>query len=491
MHQPHAIHVHDTLHGGKKPLPDSGDGPLKFYVCGVTVYDVCHLGHARSSVAFDVIARYLAWAGNPVTFVRNFTDVDDKIIKRANERGVTTDQVVEENIEYFYRDMGALGILDSRPNTPRPDRLTVIEPRVTGTIGPIIEMVSKLIERGHAYASGGDVFYGVRSFNGYGRLGRRTLDDLQAGARVGLDDNKRDPLDFALWKAAKPGEPEWDSPWGKGRPGWHIECSAMNVTHLGNHTHLHGGGKDLIFPHHENEIAQTEGATGERPWVGAWLHNGFVNVDEEKMSKSLGNFFSIEDVMKVYDPHTLRFFLLTTHWRSPINYSSVTLDEALRRLTYFQETLAKVDEAVGDVQAEASPDVMSEFRAAMSDDFNTAAALAALSAPFKEANDRLAGAGDSGDDRTQALASFRATVRAIGQPLGILGDDAAGWLSDRRSAAASQLPLSPEEIEERIQARKDARAGKDWSRADAIRDELAGKGIVLKDGAEGTTWTVG
>ena len=491
MHQPSPIHVHDTLVGGKKPLPDSGGGPLKFYVCGVTVYDVCHLGHARSAVAFDVIARYLAWTGRPVTFVRNFTDVDDKIIKRANLRGVTTERVVDENIEYFYRDMGALGILDSRPQTAKPEGLTVIEPRVTGTIGPIVEMVSRLIERGHAYVSGGDVWYAVRSFDGYGSLGRRTLDDMRAGARVAVDESKNDPLDFALWKAAKPGEPEWDSPWGKGRPGWHIECSAMNVTHLGNHTHLHGGGKDLVFPHHENEIAQTEGATGEAPWVGAWLHNGFVNVDEEKMSKSLGNFFSIEDVMKVYDPHTLRFFLLTTHWRSPINYSSVTLDEALKRLTYFQETLARVDEAVGDASAPMCAGVLDEFNAAMCDDFNTAAALAALSAPFKEANDRLGGQGTSGAERTQALASFRATVRAIGEPLGILGDSPAGWLGDRHASAARQLALSAEEIGERIAARKQARADKEWAKADTIRDELAALGIVLKDGPEGTTWTVG
>ena len=308
---------------------------------------------------------------------------------------------------------------------------------------------------------------------------------------MGVDENKRDPLDFALWKAAKPGEPEWDSPWGKGRPGWHIECSAMNVTHLGHHTHLHGGGKDLVFPHHENEIAQTEGATGQRPWVGAWLHNGFVNVDEEKMSKSLGNFFAIEDVLKVYDPHTLRFFLLTTHWRSPINYSSVTLDEALRRMTYFQETLARVDEAVGDASAPMCAGVLDDFHAAMSDDFNTAAALAALSAPFKEANERLAGEGASGVERTQALASFRATVRAVGEPLGILRDDPAQWCSARRSEAAAQLPLSVQEIDERIEARTDARSSKEWARADAIRDELAAKGIVLKDGADGTTWTVG
>jgi cysteinyl-tRNA synthetase len=486
-----AIQVHDTLEGGKKPLPHSGDGPLRFYVCGVTVYDVCHIGHARSAVAFDVIARYLAWTGRDVRFVRNFTDVDDKIIKRANERGVTTDAVVAENIEFFYRDMGALGVLDSRPSTPKPDRLSVIEPRVTDTIEPIVEMVAKLIERGHAYASGGDVFYAVRSFDRYGKLGRRTLDDLRSGARVDIDDKKNDPLDFALWKAAKPGEPEWDSPWGKGRPGWHIECSAMNVTHLGNHTHLHGGGKDLVFPHHENEIAQTEGATGETPWVGAWLHNGFVNIDEEKMSKSLGNFFSIEDVLKIYDPHTLRFFLLTTHWRSPINYSSVTLDEALRRVTYLQETLAQVDEAVGDATAPLDSELLNAFNVAMTDDFNTCNALAALSAPFKEANDRLQGGGPSGDERIQALASFRATVRAIAEPLGILNDDPATWLAARRATAAQQLPISAEEIEERIQARTDARTNKDWAQADAIRDELAAKGIVLKDGTDGTAWTAG
>ncbi len=487
---PHSIHVHDTLCGGKRPLPDPGDGPLKFYVCGVTVYDVCHLGHARSAVAFDVIARYLAWAGVDTTFVRNFTDVDDKIIARANKRGVTTDQVVEENIEYFYRDMGALGVLDSRPSTPKPKGLRVIEPRVTTTIEPIVEMVAKLIENGHAYASGGDVWFAVRSFEGYGALGRRTLDDMRAGARVDVDSNKRDPMDFALWKSAKPGEPSWGSPWGQGRPSWHIECSAMNLTHLGEHTHLHGGGKDLIFPHHENEIAQTEGATGKRPWVGAWLHNGFVNIDEEKMSKSLGNFFAIEDVLKVYDPHTLRFFLLTTHWRSPINYSSATLDESLKRLTYLQETLARVNEAVGDRAAAPAPGIVAEFRAAMDDDFNTAAALAALSAPFKEANDRLSGGGASGDERLDALAAFRAAVVQVGVPLGILGDDPSRWLGDRKATAARQLPLSPEDIEARIAARKEARSNKEWAQADAIRDELLAKGVVLKDGPDGTTWTV-
>ena len=485
------IQVHDTMAGKKVPLELPTSRPLGIYACGVTVYDRCHLGHARSAVAFDVVARYLAWRGVRTKFVRNFTDVDDKIIARANERGVSPAALAEENIEAFYRDMGALGVVDSRGGAPAG--LEVVEPRVTTTMPEIIDLVRQIVDRGHAYVVDGDVYYSVRSFPRYGRLSRRDVDDLRCGARVGVDERKQDPLDFALWKAAKPGEPEWASPWGPGRPGWHIECSAMNLKHIGETTDIHGGGKDLVFPHHENEIAQTEGATGVHPWVRCWMHNGFVNIDDEKMSKSLGNFFTIEEVLRVWDAQTLRFFLLTTHWRSPISYSTDNLDAALGRLTYLEETLARVDEALAGhdlADVEPDPGLLASFSAAMDDDFNTAAALAVLSAPFKECNDRVACADASGPERIRTLAGFRKAVGEAAVVLGVLGGDPAAWLGGRRAAAAAAMPLSPEEVEERIAARAAARKARDWAKADAVRDELKALGIVLRDGAEGTTWTV-
>jgi len=485
------IHVHDTMAGHKVPLEIPESRPLGLYVCGVTVYDVCHLGHARSAVAFDVMARYLAWRGVRTRFVRNFTDVDDKIIARANERGISPADLATENIEAFHRDMGALGVLDSQGDLP--EGLEVIEPRVTTTIPEIIELVQRIIDNGHAYEVDGDVYFAVRSFERYGRLSRRDIDEMRSGARVSVDERKRDPLDFALWKAAKPGEPEWDSPWGKGRPGWHIECSAMNLKHLGDTTDIHGGGKDLIFPHHENELAQTEGATGQTPWVRHWMHNGFVNIDDEKMSKSLGNFFTIQEVLRLHDPQTLRFFLLTTHWRSPINYSTDNLDSARARLTYLYETLARVDDALAghDTKGiDGDPALLDAFSVAMDDDFNSAAALAALSASFKEANDRVAAPGRDDAERIRALAAFRGAVREVSRPLGVLGADPAAWLAAQKASATAAVRLSPEEIEARIAARAAAREARDWGRADELRDELKALGIVLKDGSDGTSWTV-
>ena len=485
------LRLYNTQTRKKEEFQTLEKGKVRMYVCGPTVYDNAHVGHAMSALVFDVVRRYLQYRGYDVNFVMNFTDVDDKIIARANERSISTTELAEANIEGFYRDMGALGVLDSRGEAP--DGLEVIEPRVTTTMEPIIELVARILERGHAYEVDGDVYFAVRSFPRYGALSRRDVDEMRSGARIEVDARKRDPLDFAIWKAAKPGEPSWESPWGQGRPGWHIECSAMNLVHLGEQTDVHGGGKDLVFPHHENEIAQTEAGTGVHPWVRVWLHNGFVNVDDEKMSKSLGNFFTISDVLERWDPQVVRLFLLTTHWRSPISYSLDNLEQAQQRLVYLYETLARVDEALAGQQVGGvAPDagLLEAFSAAMDDDFNTAAALGALSGPFKEANDRAGGAGASGPERVEALAAFRAAVREVSGPLGVLGVDPAEWLSARKADAASAVPLAAEEIEARITERAEARKAKDWGRADAIRDELAGLGIVLRDGPEGTTWTV-
>jgi cysteinyl-tRNA synthetase len=432
-------------------------GYVRMYVCGMTVYDLCHLGHARVFVVFDMVTRWLRASGYRVEYVRNITDIDDKIIKRAQDNGETPAQLTGRFIAAMHEDERALGVLP-------PDH----EPRATEYVAQMLALIGQLIRNGLAYpASNGDVYYSVRSFPAYGRLSGKSLDELRAGERVEIDSNKRDPMDFVLWKAAKPGEPAWESPWGPGRPGWHIECSAMSAELLGMHFDIHGGGQDLQFPHHENEIAQSEGAHG-CTFVNYWLHNGFVRVDNEKMSKSLGNFFTIREVLAKYDAEVVRFFILRAHYRSPLNYSDAHLDDAKGALTRLYTALKNAPRAASE--PDWSQPAAQRFRAAMDDDFNTPEALAVLFELAGEAN------------RGEAAAAT--TLRSLGGVLGLLQREAADFLQ-AGSAAGS---LSEAEIEALIAARQAARKAKDFAESDRIRESLTAAGVLLEDGAGGTTW---
>ncbi|WP_324778960.1 cysteine--tRNA ligase [Thiobacillus sedimenti] len=451
------LHITNSLTRTKEEFVPLTPGVVRMYVCGMTVYDLCHLGHARVFVVFDMVARWLRASGYRVDYVRNITDIDDKIIRRAHENGETPAALTERFIAAMHEDERALGVLP-------PDH----EPRATRYVAQMLAMIGQLIANGLAYpAPNGDVYYSVRGFPQYGRLSGKSLDELRAGERVEVDPNKRDPMDFVLWKAAKPGEPAWESPWGPGRPGWHIECSAMSAELLGRHFDIHGGGQDLQFPHHENEIAQSEGAHG-CTFVNYWLHNGFVRVDNEKMSKSLGNFFTIREVLEKYDPEVVRFFILRAHYRSPLNYSDAHLDDAKVALTRLYTALKGVP-ATG-----AAPDwdqpAAQRFRAAMDDDFNTPEALAVL---FE-----LAGEANRGD------AGAAPALRSLGGVLGLLQRDAAEFLQGGSAAGG----LSEAEIEALIAARQAARKAKDFAESDRIRDALTAAGIVLEDGPGGTTW---
>ena len=453
--------IHNTLTGDKQPLRPLVPGKVRMYVCGATVYDLCHVGHARVFVVFDMVVRYLRHLGLDVHYVRNITDIDDKIIRRAADNGETTMALTERTIAAMHEDLARLGVLP-------PDD----EPRASGHIGAIIGMIETLIAKGYAYAApNGDVYYAVQRFERYGRLSHRVVEDLRAGERVEVNEAKTDPLDFALWKAAKPGEPAWPSPWGDGRPGWHIECSAMSTQCLGNHFDIHGGGYDLIFPHHENEIAQSEAATGE-PYVNVWMHNGFVRIDDEKMSKSLGNFFTIRDVLARYQPEVLRFFLLGSHYRSALNYSDAALDAAREGLTRFYLALDRAGTASG---AAPDADYLARFDAAMQDDFNTPGAIAVLFDLVRDLNRA---------DAPARVAVLAATLRQLGGVLGLLQDDPQAFL---KGGAVAEGP-SDADIDALVQARLDARKARDFARADAIRAQLTEAGVVLEDGAGGTTW---
>jgi len=459
------LQIHNTLTRGKEPFTPIEPGKVRMYVCGMTVYDLCHLGHARVLVVFDIVYRYLKRAGFDVTYVRNITDIDDKILARAAERNEPFGDLTERYIQAMHEDAAALGILP-------PD----VEPRATGHIPEIIAMIQRLIDNGHAYvADNADVYYAVASFPGYGRLSGKDTESLRAGARVEVGEAKRDPLDFALWKAAKPGEPAWESPWGPGRPGWHIECSAMSTGCLGNHFDIHGGGADLQFPHHENEIAQSEGATGEH-FVNVWMHNGFVRVNEEKMSKSLGNFFTVREILARYQPEEIRYFILTSHYRSPLNYDDEHLDNARAALTRLYTALR----GLPDAPALGGKDYRERFEAAMDDDFNTPEALAVLFDLAREIN-RVR------PDDPAAAASLGAELRALGSALGLLGQDPDAYLK----AGAADDGLSDAAIDDLITRRTAARKSKDFAEADRIRDELQAAGIVLEDGPGGTIWRRG
>lgn len=457
------LKIFNTLSRQKEEFKPIHAGEVGMYVCGVTIYDLCHIGHGRTFVSFDVVARYLRYLGYNLKYVRNVTDVDDKIIKRALENGEACDQLTERMLAEMHKDFDSL-------NIARPD----LEPRATHHIPEIIEIVEQLITRGHAYvASNGDVMFAVDTDPDYGLLSRQDLEQLQAGARVEVADVKRNPMDFVLWKMSKPGEPSWESPWGPGRPGWHIECSAMNCKQLGAHFDIHGGGSDLMFPHHENEIAQSSCAH-DGPYVNYWMHSGMVMIDREKMSKSLGNFFTIRDVLEHYDAETVRYFLMSGHYRSQLNYSEENLKQArsaLERLyTALRGTDPQAEPAGGDV-------FEARFREAMDDDFNTPEAYSALFDLAREVN-RL-----KSEDMAQANA-LAAELRKLAKILGLLEQDPEVFLQGGAQADDSEVA----QIEALIKQRNDARAAKDWAMADSARDQLNALGIVLEDGPQGTTW---
>ncbi len=456
------LKIHNSLTGKKEEFIPIEPGKIRMYVCGITVYDYCHLGHARFLVVFDLVVRYLRARGYDVTYVRNITDIDDKIIKRASEEGIDFKELTERFIVHMHEDTEALGLLP-------PDQ----EPRATDHMDDIIKMVTTLVGNGHAYAAdNGDVYYDVSNFEGYGKLSGKDPEQLRVGSRVAVDEAKDDALDFVLWKAAKPGEPSWPSPWGDGRPGWHIECSAMSTCCLGNHFDIHGGGMDLKFPHHENEIAQSEGATGET-FANLWMHNGFVQINDEKMSKSLGNFFTIRDVLSEYRPEIVRFFILNSHYRSPLAYSNTQMGNASASLDRLYTALRGM--TVGELPAES--DHIQRFHDAMHDDFNTSEAVAVLFDLAREINRQR-------DGNPDKAASLAAVLKHLGGELGLLQNDPElhfqSEVSDGPTAA---------KIEQLIADRKAARANKDFAESDRIRDALAEQGVKLEDGPEGTTWS--
>ncbi len=491
------LRVYNTLSASKEEFVPQRPGKVGMYVCGVTVYDYSHIGHARAYVAFDVILRYLRHSGYEVTYVRNYTDIDDKIIKRANSDGVPFYEISERFIKEFDRDMAELGV-------DIPD----VQPKATEHLAEIISLVTTLIDKGYAYQAGGDVYFCVDKFPSYLKLSKRNLEEMQAGARIEVDEKKRHPMDFALWKEAKPGEPFWESPWGKGRPGWHIECSAMSAKYLGETFDIHGGGKDLIFPHHENEIAQSEAATG-RPFVRYWLHNGFVNINAEKMSKSLGNFFTIREVLEKYDKEVLRFFLLSAHYRSPLDFSDQNLTEAEAGMERIYGALAGIDELLatggegrgGNIDAagltdaerelqEKSGSLLERFKEAMDDDFNTAQALGHLFDLVRAVNRALAEEGGKSGAGRALFAVTRERIGEIGKVLGVFITEPAAYLARIKARKAAGLEIEPAEVERLIAERAAARKAKDFKKSDEIRDYLLDRNIQLLDGPQGTTWKV-
>jgi cysteinyl-tRNA synthetase len=489
------MQLYNTLSRGKETFKPLTPGKVGFYACGVTVYDDCHLGHARSCVAFEVLVRYLRRRGFQVTWVRNFTDIDDKIIRRAQELGVPWNEVAERYIASFQEDMAALGVPPAQ-----------IEPKATEHIPQILDLIQRLQDRGFAYAGGGDVFFRVRRFPGYGKLSGQKLEDMEAGARIGVDPNKEDPLDFVLWKGSKAGEPAWDSPWGPGRPGWHIECSAMSMHYLGETFDLHGGGQDLVFPHHENELAQSEAATG-RPFVRYWLHHGLLTTNQEKMSKSLGNFFTVKEVLAHFPAEVVRFFLINCHYRSPLDFSDVALAEAENALLRLYTCLARIQDVLRqhpDLKLQhpidSYPDnltleeyhrfgsLRARFDAAMDDDLNTAQALGYLFETVRLLN-RLLEAPSSDPGYLTILWEMQDELVDLGRVLNLLQADPHNMVTTLRQKAAD-LKIDPEEIQRLIDERTSARKNKDWNRADAIRKQLTEMDILLEDTPKGTIWKV-
>ena len=484
-----SIIIYNTLSRKKEPLRPLEEGHVKLYVCGITSYDYCHIGHARSALVFDMVVRYLRHRGYKVTFVRNFTDIDDKIINRANQQGIDSATLALRFINEFYTDMDALGTL-------RPD----IEPKATEHIDEMIGLIRELIDKGMAYPADGDVYFRVERFDEYGQLSGRGLADMQAGARVEVNDRKEHPMDFVLWKGAKPGEPKWPSPWGEGRPGWHIECSAMSRKYLGETFDIHGGGKDLIFPHHENEIAQSCGATG-KPFAKVWMHHGFVTIKDEKMSKSLGNFLTIRDVLKQYEPEVLRLFIFSTQYRNPLDFTETALQDAVSGLERMYECLARVDElqttatgqdpVITDKDRHDLTSLTERFHKAMDNDFNTAQGLAHLFDTVKSINKALHLLPEQpAAEDVALLKATAATFRELAGVLGLVQQNPTEVVARNKAKVLADIDLSEEEINILIDKRNQARAAKDWTTSDAVRDQLLAHRIVLKDSPEGTTWEV-
>lgn len=485
----------NTLTKKKEKFVPIEEGKVGIYVCGITAYDVCHIGHARSALVFDVIYKYLNYAGYDVTYVKNFTDVDDKIIGKANAEGSDIYDISERYIKKHNEDMDRLGV--ARPT---------ITPKATENIKGMIRLIDTLIEKGLAYVVDGDVYYSVEKFKGYGKLSGRELDDMLAGARIDVDKKKRNPFDFVLWKSSKEGEPWWNSPWGRGRPGWHIECSVMSQRFLGDTFDIHGGGEDLIFPHHENEIAQSEGATG-KPFATYWIHNGFIKVNNEKMSKSLGNTLTIKEILTAYHPEVVRFFILQSHYKSYIDFSDASIAEARVGMERFYAMLKNIkdtlDEGV-DFSGISEKDLYGEdeevlkkvsvlpdrFREAMDDDFNTARALGYMFDTVRIINGYISKNSAPTGEALFVLSEARGHVKSVGKVLGLLLEDPDEYFAKDRKREAGKSDLDVEEVERLIDERKTARESKNWSRADELRDLLAARGIIIKDTSTSTTWKV-
>jgi cysteinyl-tRNA synthetase len=465
-----ALKIFNTLTNEKETFTPLTPGKVRMYVCGVTVYDSAHIGHARSFFTFDIIYRYLKFTGFEVEYVRNYTDVDDKIIKKANDEQVSCDTITRRYIEEFARDGESLGWL-------RPSH----EPRATEHIAEIIAIIERLEAKGLAYRVDGDMYYAVSGFADYGKLSRKKIDELESGARVEVDERKRSPLDFALWKASKPGEPTWDSPWGPGRPGWHIECSAMSTKYLGQPFDIHGGGRDLIFPHHENEIAQSEGAFGQA-LARYWIHAGFLNINHEKMSKSLGNFFTIRDILNEFDAVALRHFFLGSHYRNPLDFSKDGLDEASKAADRIFDTVERLGKAVrASAQFALDDNLMATFRREMDDDFNTPRALALIFDEVRALNKLL------DQKKAKGIEARYAALRAMCETLGLLQE---GYFERKKQRWLKKGILSENQIEAAIGERNDARKAKNWPEADRIRDHLNRLGVAIEDTPGGTIWKV-
>ena len=452
-----AIKFYNSLTNQKEDFVPIREGEVGVYVCGMTVYDNCHLGHARAMMAFDILARYLRYQNYKVNFIRNITDIDDKIIERANENKETIDALTDRTIASMQEDFSKLGL-----------EIPTNEPRATDHIEGMIAMISTLIDKGHAYHSeGGDVFFAVRTFPEYGKLSNKNIDDLNPGSRIEEDDSKKDPLDFVLWKSAKPNEPSWDSPWGLGRPGWHIECSVMSLENLGKHFDIHGGGPDLLFPHHENEIAQSECASDHK-FANYWMHSGLLKINGEKMSKSLGNFAMLKDLFASYHPEVIRYYLISSHYRSSLNFDNESLDQARSALTRLYQAISVAPSQESDLH----DDSVKEFIHSMNDDLNTPEALSTLFGLAKLIN-------SSQDAQDQSM--YASTMRELGKVLGLLNDSSEAFLQ-------YGAKLTDEEISKKIDERNQARDNKDFQKADQIRDELAAQGILLDDSSDGTSW---
>jgi len=480
------IRVYNTMSGEKEDFVPVVPKKVGMYVCGITAYDVCHLGHARSAIVFDIIKRYLRYSGFTVTHVRNITDIDDKIIARANKEGVSTEEIAKKYTGEYYRDMELLGV-------SRAD----IEPNATDHIKEMIETVQGLIDKGYAYNVEGDIYFEISKYSDYGKLSKRNMEGLMAGARVDVDARKRSPLDFALWKSSKEGEPWWESPWGKGRPGWHIECTAMSNKYLGESFDIHGGGADLIFPHHENELAQSEAYSG-KPFVKYWIHNGFITVDKEKMSKSLGNFFTIKEILDRYDPEVVRCFLLSTHYRSPIEFSDKQLNEAevsidryystVLRVSDFLETAGEKDKAASLEELENTLSLFAgKFRSAMDDDFNSALALGHIFELLRELN-KFLDSKPSGAKAREIVTKAQGLLAEAGSVLNIFQRKPEEWY--RSLIKVKKISLTEEGLLKKISERQDYRRNKDWASADRVRNELQSEGIILEDKQDGTRWKV-